>query len=310
MAIGKEIPTIDIAVYLDQASSNEAKAAVVDQVKDACSHYGFLQIKGHGVPLEAQRQMLQCCKTFFDLPLEQKEALSLKNSPSRHGYERLREQVLDKSALPDDKEGFYLGKEEEYEKGFRQGPNQWPDLPLEAFRAPVTSYYNHMLNLARSLLEMLVLGLGHEISVLDTFTQDPVQNLKLLHYPPHTSTNHRQFGAGEHTDFGAITILLQQPGKEGLQVYYSPNDEWLDVPAREDFFIVKMGDLVQKWTHGKYRSTVHRVVNRSGDERYSVPCFYEGNFKATNPFDTADCSTETVEDHVRRKFDSSYGLKS
>lgn len=166
-----------------------------------------------------------------------------------------------------------------------------------------------MLRLARSLLEMLVLGLGHPISVLDSFTADPCQNLKLLHYPPHTSKDPRQFGAGEHTDFGAITMLLQQLGKEGLQVYYAPDDEWLHVPSVEDRYVVNMGDLVQKWTNGSYRSTVHRVVNAAGDDRYSVPCFYEGAFSAKNPFNPDDQSGETVEEHVRKKFDSSYGLK-
>ena len=100
----KEIPTIDIAPYLNPTATAEAQAHIVAQVKAACIEYGFLQVRGHGVPLEVQRQILQCCKTFFVLPVEEKEALSLKNSPSRHGYERMKEQVLDKNALPDDKE--------------------------------------------------------------------------------------------------------------------------------------------------------------------------------------------------------------
>ena len=156
---------------------------------------------------------------------------------------------------------------------------------------------------------MLVLGLGHKVEVLDSFTRDPVQNLKLLHYPRHTSQDPKQFGAGEHTDFGALTMLLQQPGKHGLQVHYARTGEWLDVPARDDVFVVNLGDLTQKWTKGAYRSTVHRVINASGGDRYSVPCFYEGNFAATNPFDPSDTNGETVEEHVRKKFDSSYGLK-
>jgi len=84
-------------------------------------------------------------------------------------------------------------------------------------------------------------------------------NLKLLHYPPHTSTDPLQFGAGAHTDFGALTILLQQPGADGLQVYDAKNGEWMPVPATEDVFVVNMGDLVQKWTGGQYASTLHRV---------------------------------------------------
>lgn len=104
MAKGREIPNIDISPYLDHSASTEAKQKVVDEVKTACSQCGFLQIVGHGVPLESQRQILKCCKTLFDFPVEEKEKLSLKNSPSRHGYERMREQVLDNKALADDKE--------------------------------------------------------------------------------------------------------------------------------------------------------------------------------------------------------------
>ncbi|KAK4637715.1 2-oxoglutarate-dependent dioxygenase tropC [Fulvia fulva] len=170
-----EIPTINISPYLDPTSSPSAKAQVVAQVKEACTEYGFLQVKGHGIPLEPQRQILECCKTFFDLPIEQKEALSLKNSPSRHGYERIKEQVLDKTALPDDKEGFYIGAEETHEKGFRRGPNQWPPtIASQDFREPVTTYYTPMLHLARSLLEILVLGLDGDFAATNPF--DPTDS--------------------------------------------------------------------------------------------------------------------------------------
>ena len=156
---------------------------------------------------------------------------------------------------------------------------------------------------------MLVIALGHDAGVLERFTKEPVMNLKLLHYPPHTSKDAKQFGAGARTDFGAVTFLLQQAGKDGLQVYYAPTDEWLPVPAVEDVFVINMGDLVQKWTDGKYSSTIHRVTNAVDGDRYSVPCFYHGDMSATNPFKPEDVRGETVEEHIRMKFDQSYGLK-
>lgn len=167
-----------------------------------------------------------------------------------------------------------------------------------------------MISLCSSLLEILVIGLGHSPDVLESFTREPVCNLKLLHYPPHTSTDKRQFGAGAHTDFGGITILLQQPGKHGLQVYYEPTGEWLPVPAVEDVFVVNLGDLVHKWTDGQYRSTVHRVINAADGDRYSVPCFWHGDLHAINPFKPGDGNAETVEEHIRKKFDKSYGTNS
>ena len=83
MTVLETIPAIDISPYLDPTSNAETKANVIEEVRSACSKYGFLQVKGHGVPVETQRNMLQCCKLLFDLPLEQKESLSLKNNPAR-----------------------------------------------------------------------------------------------------------------------------------------------------------------------------------------------------------------------------------
>lgn len=174
----------------------------------------------------------------------------------------------------------------------------------------MTDYYQHILHLGKSLLEMLVIGLGHDISVLEAFTKEPVVNMKMLHYPPHLSKDARQFGAGAHTDFGSITMLLQQPGKHGLQVFHEPSGGWLPVPATEDVFVINMGDLIHKWTDGEYNSTLHRVINASGGERYSVPCFYQGDLSATNPFKPLVSGGETVEQHIRRKFDMSYGLSA
>jgi isopenicillin N synthase-like dioxygenase len=166
-----------------------------------------------------------------------------------------------------------------------------------------------MLRLTHAILEMLVLALGYSTSSLSALTAEPVMNLKLLHYPPHKSKDDRQFGAGAHTDFGVLTILLQQPVKDGLQVYHAATDEWLSVPALEDIFVVNISDLTQKWSNGQFSSTLHRVINAADGDRYSVPCFYQGDLRATNPFNPEDESGETVEMHIRKKFDQSYGLK-
>lgn len=83
MSLPNSIPTIDISPYLDPDTSTPTKLAVVDNVRLACEQYGFLQVIGHGVPLSTQRDILQCCKTLFDLPKQQKQALSLKNNPAR-----------------------------------------------------------------------------------------------------------------------------------------------------------------------------------------------------------------------------------
>lgn len=241
MAITRTIPAIDISPYLDPSSSEEAKQAVIKQVEKACSTYGFLQVKGHGVPIETQNGMLESCKVLFNLPSEQKEALSLQNDNARRSErdahfqlrladswrKRLRADWrtnprlqsiarLQRSKLSSPQrilmpilnindKGFYIGREIRPEDaGFLRGPNQWPPLPAEQFHTPVTAYYKEMLRLCNKLIEMLVIALGHPPSVLDQFTREPVMNLKLLHYPPHTSKDPMQFGAGAHT----VSILI------------------------------------------------------------------------------------------------------
>lgn len=181
-----------------------------------------------------------------------------------------------------------------------------------------------MLRLSATLVELLVQGLGHEPQTAAALTAEPVCNLKLLHYPPRATNaangaaageKKRQYGAGAHTDFGILTILLQQSGKIGLQVR-APSDasstsgSWLPVPAVEDVLIVNVGDMLGIWTSGVYKSALHRVVHESEGDRYSVPCFWEGSLKARNPFvtDGDEGRGETVEEHVMGRYRGSYGV--
>ena len=82
-----------------------------------------------------------------------------------------------------------------------------------------------------------------------------VRFLERLKYPPHTFTDKCQFGAGQHTDYGGLTILLQQPGEDGLEVWHTATHQWIELPALEDKFVINLGDLIQRWTGGMYKST-------------------------------------------------------
>ncbi len=104
MTVIPEIPTIDLSSYIRPDATPEERTGVIEDVRSACSRYGFLQVKGHGVPLATQREVLESCRRLFDLSQKEKDSLSLKNNPARRGYERIGEQVLDAKALPDCKE--------------------------------------------------------------------------------------------------------------------------------------------------------------------------------------------------------------
>lgn len=167
-----------------------------------------------------------------------------------------------------------------------------------------------MIKLGRIIWEILVQSLGHPVSVLDGFTKHPGVFMKLIRYPPHNSVDPRQFGAGPHTDFGGITCLLQQPGKDGLEVWHAVNEEWIPIPAQEDIYVINLGDMVQKWTGGEYKSTRHRVINRGDGERLSVATFWHGDMDATSPLDPNNRNNVTVEQYIINKFSKQFKLPS
>ena len=120
---------------------------------------------------------------------------------------------------------------------------------------------------------MISEALDDDGSLLAAFDQ-PTTWLRLLHYPPQDPQSPEdEYGSAPHTDFGAITLLAQDD-VGGLAVK-SPEGEWLDVPPMAGAFVVNVGDMLHRWSNGRLRSTPHRVTNRSGRERYSVPFFYD-----------------------------------
>lgn len=200
------------------------------------------------------------------------------------------------------------------------GPNLWPlaSLVSEAdFRSPMENYYQAMFKLSLSIMDILAATLPYGPTVFDEFTSnDAVASIRLLHYPPDRGSDIRQLGAGAHTDFGAITLLLQDE-IGGLQVYDTTSsaklgEEWVDVKPNRDAYVVNVGDMLQMWTSGRYKSGLHRVVNRGENDRYSVPFFFDGNVECVlRPLDGGEVKGGgvplTVEGHMRERFSSTYG---
>ena len=169
-----------------------------------------------------------------------------------------------------------------------RGPNQWPDpTVLPHFRSVMQEYYTSMCALGYRVVQLLALSLQlpqdyfHEF-----FHAHPLATLRLLHYDGSLPSNiqHGRFACGAHSDYGMLTLLWtdHQPG---LQVL-SKTQEWIPVPPRSDCFVVNLGDMLERWTNGLYRSTVHRVIlnpettalANHNQDRYSIPFFYDPSF--------------------------------
>lgn len=226
--------------------------------------------------------------------------------------------------------GAEIPKDDPEAGTFSTGPNLWPkSLPGEIFRTPIMNYQATMLALVKTLLKILARGLpsdwGCSPDVFDEFAENPSMPMRLLHYAPQPVRDESQFGGtclevnkaktnsnvsavGDHTDFGGIAVLLQQEGTAGLEVWYPPTETWIPVPVQHGGYVINMGDMMQKWTAGYYRSARHRVVSSVGDKhRYSVPFFLNGNLKLNCKTLDGSGGETIVGEHIRQRLIETMG---
>ena len=273
------LPVIDIS---DLGQGDTARDAdIAGKIRAACEDKGFLYVVGHGVPTEALDNLRAASEAFFALPLEEKLTIAMANSPANRGYEPLATQTLEAGAPPDQKESVMIGVDLPEDDPrvlagkFNHGPNQWPERP-ESFKPAAETYFRHMTAFGTKLMHGMALSLDLPADYFAGFTTDPMCSLRLLHYPPQrANAEPDEKGCGAHTDFGGLTLLWQDD-VGGLEVQ-NKDGSWIAAPPMPGAYVVNLGDMIQRWTNGRYRSTLHRVINRSGRERYSIPFFYTGN---------------------------------
>lgn len=310
------LPIIDVSAL--RGGDADARRAVGGEFRRACLDLGFMYVVGHGVDRALRADVLAQSAAFFAISDEKKLAIDMSLSPYNRGYEPLGGQTLEDGAPPDLKEGFYIGEEISLdharlrEGSFNLGPNQWPaDLP--GFETTMMTYYAEMLALGETLMRGIALSLGLEEDYFADFCRDPLTALKLLHYPPQPANpDPGEKGCGAHTDFGGITMLMQDDNG-GLQVL-GKDGRWLHAPPVPDAYVVNLADMISRWTNDMYRSTLHRVINVSGKERYSVPFFFSG--RPAHEVVALDCCLAdgetpkypptTVEQHMRDMYARTY----
>lgn len=185
------------------------------------------------------------------------------------------------------------------------------------FRQVIDSYHATMFQLAQDVLSVIALSLQLESDAFDEFGQNALAILRLLHYPPQPpDASEDERGIGAHTDFGGLTLLLQDD-VGGLQVYDAPTSTWIDVAPTPGAYVVNLGNLMMRWTNDRYISNLHRVINKSGKERYSIPFFFSGNPDYTvqcvatcmDPKTGAKYEPIKVEEWMRGRYAASYGTK-
>ena len=310
------LPVIDISGLNDADMS--VRRGIGEHMRAACGDLGFMYVIGHGVDEALRAAVFKQAAEFFAWPEDEKLALKMELSPCNRGYEALGGQTLEDGAPPDLKEGFYVGEELSLDHPrvracqFNLGPNQWPDN-MPKFREVMNTYYTIMLELGESLMRGIALSMDLPEEFFNDYNAEPLSGIKLLHYPPQPANAHPdEKGCGAHTDFGGITMLMQDDNG-GLQVMGN-DGEWIHAPPLPGSYVVNLGDMIARWTNDRYRSTLHRVINLSGQERYSVPFFFSGNPAhevsalpgCLGEGETPKYPPTTVEAHMREMYARTY----
>jgi isopenicillin N synthase-like dioxygenase len=260
------LPIIDVAPLLGGDPAGVKKVAA--EIGAACRHIGFFYIVGHGVSPGLMADVYAQSRAFFAQPAEIKEALSITRSLDNHGYAGPDTEALDPGEAVDAKEAFNLGREAS--EGGRLG--RWP--PLAAFPPVMIEYDEAMRRLCERLHMAFAVDLGLAPDFFASAIDRPMAVLRLLHYPPASPETTSRVGAGEHTDYGNITILAQDD-VGGLEVRTRAG-RWTAARPIEGAFICNIGDCLMRWSNDTYVSTPHRVASPERD-RFSVAFFFDAN---------------------------------
>lgn len=265
------IPVIDVApLVADEPADSPRTAAVACEIDRACRQSGFFYVVGHDIDPALQRRLHDAAREFFALPVDVKQRIAMSSGGKAwRGYFRVGDELT--SGKPDQKEGLYFGRELPADDPAVRagtplhGPNLFPEQP-PALRAAVLDYMTALTSL----------GLDARYFA-DHGTREPLTLFRIFNYPAPRRETSELWGVGEHTDYGLLTILLQDDAG-GLEVKSA--DRWVAAPPLENSFVCNIGDMLDRMTRGVYRSTPHRVRNAAARDRLSFPFFFDPNFFA------------------------------
>ncbi|KAK7320595.1 hypothetical protein VNO77_30217 [Canavalia gladiata] len=272
-AIEANIPIIDLlGLYGDP----DVRASTLNQISEACHHWGFFQIVNHGVSPHLMDMARENWRHFFHLPMEVKQQYA--NSPKTYeGYgSRL---GVEKGAILDWSDYYYL----HYLPLSLKDYNKWPSLPPSC-REVCDEYGRELVKLCGRLMKVLSINLGLEEEFLEkAFGGEEIGACLRVNYYPKCPQPELTLGLSSHSDPGGMTLLLSDEKVSGLQVL--KGDHWITVKPAPYAFIVNIGDQIQVLSNANYKSVEHRVVVNSNKERVSLAFFY--NPKSNIPIEPA-----------------------
>ena len=286
----RTVPTIDVTSLLSTQLDDEAeRRETARRIGEACERFGFLQVVGHGIDASLRSRLHDAAEQFFALAEEEKERVAMRHGgPAWRGWFPLGGELT--SGVPDDKEGLYFGTElppdhpAVVEGRPLHGPNLFPERPAE-LRELVLEWMAAVTRVGRAVLSGISMSLDLGPDWFDRWLAEPTVLFRIFHYPPPPPEFAGSWGVAEHTDYGLLTLLVQDD-TGGLEVRVG--DEWVEVPPPPDALVVNLGDMLERASGGRFLSTPHRVRLPATD-RYSFPLFLDPGWDAVvEPLPGAD----------------------
>ena len=267
------IPSVDLADFL--SGDPVRKSDFVQKLGKAYEEVGFVAVKNHGVPDELIGDLYRYVQEFFSLPLDKKRSYEIPELAGQRGYTSFGKEHAKGSDAPDLKEFFQYGqvprdnyKEEEY-------PNNVRVNEVAPFNKTFDDAYRAFEKSGTALLQAIALYLGLEEHYFDKYVHNGNSILRAIHYPPITSEPKSAIRAEQHEDINLITLLVGASA-DGLEIL-TKQGEWVPVTSLPEQIVVNVGDMLQRFTNNKLRSTTHRVVNPKRElwhtSRFSIPFF-------------------------------------
>lgn len=287
--MGDPIPLIDMAPW--RHGDEAERARVAQRVDQALRTSGFLLVAGHGVDPRLRDRVRELARMFFALPPSVKARYAvavggrgwIPPGAEANGY------AEGTKTPPDLKESYSFAADDPTGDPAVDAmwfqPNVWP-AEVPELRPALSEYLRAMRVLSDELLSVCAAALGLAVDHFAAATRHPTFGFNLNWYPPPRLAGPAvpgQFRIGPHTDFGTVTVLDREPGLGGLQVYTSAG-EWVDAPYDPAAFTVNIGDVMARWTGGRWRSTRHRVLapppEAPDEDLLSLVYFYEADHDA------------------------------
>jgi isopenicillin N synthase-like dioxygenase len=268
------IPVVDLDQFRNGTA--EQKAAFVQELGKAYEEVGFVAVKNHGIPDKLIAELYEYVQKFFSLPIDKKREYQIAGLAGQRGYTSFGQEHAKGSDAPDLKEFFQYGQT--VENGAVVNEDYPPNVQVDEikpFNPTLQSAYRNFEESGKYLLRAIAIYLGLNEQFFDENIEYGNSILRCIHYPPITQEPKSAIRAEQHEDINLITLLVGASA-DGLQILTKQGD-WVNVTSLPDQIVVNVGDMLQRLTNNKLRSTTHRVVNPSRDlwhtSRFSMPFF-------------------------------------